>query len=178
MAIELTEALKSEVLKPAEELCAGNPHFRLIPMENWHLTLHFFGSLDGEQLEKVKKSLKDGVQNTPLFSIGLKDFGVFPAKRAPQVLWIGVKGDRDCLTQLKRRLDDAIAAMGFPVEERKFHPHLTIARARDNRNKKEISGTFAFTGRIREPINHLTLFRSDLGRGGSKYTVLDRLFLK
>ncbi len=179
LAIELQDALKEEASLAMEPIRSKNPHFRFIPPQNWHLTLHFFGSLSPETLGEVKKNLKDAVRKVVPFSICLKGLGVFPSERAPRVLWIGVEGAGDPLARLKGEIDAAVLKTGLPVEERKFHPHLTVARVREERNQKEVLfDSFSFAGKIRQTVDHLTLFRSELLRGGAKYTVLDTIPFK
>lgn len=179
LAIEVQDALKEEARTVLESIRLKNPHFRFIPPENWHLTFHFFGSISPEKLEEVDKGLKDVVRKTAPFSIWLKGFGVFPSERAPRVLWVGVEGAGDSLVRLKHEIDAAILKIDLPVEERKFHPHLTIARAREERNQKEVVfDPLSFAGKLNQTVDRLTLFRSELLPGGAKYTVLDTIPLK
>lgn len=179
LAVELDEALKQEALSAVETLRKANPDFRFIPHENWHLTLHFFGSLSPAGIEQVKEGLKRAVRNTAPFAITLNGFGVFPDKRFPRILWIGVEGDVDAFARLKTEIDTVIRAMGFQVEERKFYPHLTIARAREERAQAEIAfGHISFAGRVQQRVDRLTLFRSDLPAQGPKYIPLDVFSLK
>lgn len=190
LAIELDEALKQEALSAVEALRKANPYFRFIPHENWHLTLHFFGALSLAEIEQVKEGLKNAVRNTVPFPIALKGFGVFPGGQSPRILWIGVEGNVDSLLQLKEVVDTAIHKLGFPsmmtaqraglrAEERKFHPHLTIARAREERTQAKIAfGPISFAGQVQQRVDRLTLFRSDLLAQGPKYTPLSVIFLK
>jgi 2'-5' RNA ligase len=58
----------------------------------------------------------------------LKGVGAFGGKN-PRALWAGV-APNESLIHLQRKIESAIQRLGFPAEERKFTPHVTLARLR------------------------------------------------
>lgn len=66
-------------------------------------------------------------------TLRLAGAGRFGSVRRPQVLWIGLDGDVAPLVALAERLRDAAGALGLPVEDRPFRPHLTLGRWRPGR---------------------------------------------
>ena len=56
----------------------------------------------------------------------------FPSIHHPQVLWVGVKGDIDKVLLVRERIKDGLANLHLPVDERRFIPHITIAKLNGN----------------------------------------------
>lgn len=70
------------------------------------------------------------VAAAPPMSLRLAGGGRFGSVRRPQVAWAGLEGDVGPLVELAGRLTAAARALGLPVEERPFRPHLTLGRWR------------------------------------------------
>lgn len=104
---------------------------RRVPPEHWHLTLAFYGEVDEAKADKLQDGLARAVERTPAFGIRLAGAGTFPrqAERA-RVLWIGLDGEVDAMRRLADRCAGAGRRARIAVEDRKFRPHLTLARAR------------------------------------------------
>jgi len=74
------------------------------------------------------------------------------------------------------RLEEGIAKAGFPNEERAFHPHLTVARLRQQQHANELAQIhqqMEFEP-VEILVNELVVIRSELSSSGSKYTILSR----
>jgi 2'-5' RNA ligase len=73
--------------------------------------------------------------------------------------------------------EEAAVAVGLEPEERPFRPHLTLARVRPPEDVERLvsdAPPFSFGWDVGE----LVLFRSHLGRGGSRYERLDAIKLR
>ena len=70
----------------------------------------------------------EAVAVAPAMSLRLAGAGRFGSSRRPQVFWAGLDGDVQPLVGLANRLADAARRLDLPVEDRPFHPHLTIGR--------------------------------------------------
>ena len=55
--------------------------------------------------------------------------GVFPNKNRPRVFWTGISGDVTRLAKMAREIEDEFGRLNVPPENRRFSPHLTLARA-------------------------------------------------
>ena len=106
-------------------LCSGVPGARWISPENMHLTLRFIGEVENGQAEDIDAALVR--LRAPRFDITLDGVGLFGKPSAARVLWAGV---RKCekLTRLQAKIENALQMSGLPPEERKFSPHITLAR--------------------------------------------------
>lgn len=92
--------------------------------ENLHLTLAFLGNTDSARLEELRQIL-DRLEVSPL-SLCFDRIGVFH-REGGDIWWLGMGENRE-LQMLQARLTKELAKAGFPVEERKYLPHLTLAR--------------------------------------------------
>jgi 2'-5' RNA ligase len=64
---------------------------------------------------------------------------------------------------------------GFEEESRPFRPHLTLGRARD---AVALTDTDGLVPRVSFEADRIYLVRSDLGRGGARYTDLHSVSLE
>ena len=86
-----------------------------------HVTLQFLG--DAERDDAVRVAREVAARNAPFAMTlgGVGDFG--------HVLWIGVI-DPAPLTVLADDLGQELRKAGFTLDDRPYHPHLTIARVK------------------------------------------------
>ena len=121
---DLTEALRSFVsrLRPAAKISWS-------PLENLHVTTKFIGEWPEQRLDEMKRTLAS-VPVSGSLEIAVKGVGWFPNPSRPRVFWAGVDGG-EALRSLARATEEAVAALGVPVEKRDYSPHLTLARIRE-----------------------------------------------
>jgi len=106
-----------------------------------HITLVPPFEMEEEKEPELKKAILDFGKGLEPFSVDIKDFGCFE----PRVVFAGVLPN-DRLSAARKKLEDTLLAPGtFPVkkEERRFHPHMTIAsRDLHKRDFKKAWGHF------------------------------------
>ncbi len=100
-------------------LCDG----RLVPRENFHITLCFLGSVTGAQLSSCCDGADALIESG--FDLMLDETGYFPK---PRVLWIGPSRIPDALHALSHRLGGIASRAGLKVDRRPYQPHLTLMR--------------------------------------------------
>jgi RNA 2',3'-cyclic 3'-phosphodiesterase len=105
---------------------AGVPGAKWQTREQLHLTLRFIGEVDGRDANMIDDALS--AISAPPFTLALKGVGEFGSKN-PRALWAGVS-DPAAVTHLARKVETAMQRIGLPAEERKFTPHVTLARLR------------------------------------------------
>jgi RNA 2',3'-cyclic 3'-phosphodiesterase len=98
-------------------------------VDNLHVTTKFIGEWPEARLQEVKDTLAKVPKAGPL-EIGVGGFGWFPNPKNPRVFWVGIRGG-EALLKLSKDTEQNLAAIGVAVEDRDFHPHLTLARRRD-----------------------------------------------
>jgi 2'-5' RNA ligase len=139
-----------------------------------HLTLKFLGDTDDRLVGEILTLLGDCTSRTPPFPMTVSGFGGFPSLHRPRVLWVGCADAGGTLLRLHDDLEGGLAALGFAREERAFHPHITIARIRDEgvgTHLTSLPKNLTFDPR-HTLVTELFLMKSVLQPGGSEYTVV------
>jgi 2'-5' RNA ligase len=96
--------------------------------DQYHVTLRFLGEVDPDRAARVDAALTqvDG----PVPACSPYGLDVLPSRRRPSVLILGL--DRtDSLLRLYESVSAALEAEGIDPEERRYRPHVTLARLDD-----------------------------------------------
>jgi 2'-5' RNA ligase len=152
-------------LRPPEE----NRDYRWVEPSLLHLTLAFLGEQPEEQLEVLETIGRAVTVSGRGGVLRLSEAGSFGAKRAPRVLWVDLTGDLEALLEIQQRLDTALREAGFPMEDRPFRPHVTLARRRETARGGPPVGWPPSIQHKSFPMNHLTLMQSRLSPRGPTY---------
>ena len=108
-------------------LRGGLPGARWIDPENYHLTLRFFGDVEGHVADEIANAL-DRVRR-PAFTLTLSGVAAFGSKK-PHSVYAAAVPTPD-LTALQAEIERIGQRLGLPADARKFVPHVTIARLRN-----------------------------------------------
>jgi 2'-5' RNA ligase len=144
---------------------AARSEGRAVPMEKIHLTLAFLGEVDDGDRARVLASAAR--LRARAFTLSLDHGGSF---RRAGVAWAGASQPPAELLALQAKLESRLRERGFPLDERPFAPHVTLARR-----------TARAIGRLPiAPIewraSRFTLVRSETGTG--RYAVEERWTLR
>lgn len=111
---------------------------KLVPQNNWHITLAFIGELEDEKLESLK-SLLQVFQWGDAFKVSIRNFGAFPSLEEGRVLWLGCEKGAQALTTLAETLRRQLDDLGITYDPKPFVPHVTLARLRSPKNLTRLS---------------------------------------
>ena len=138
IAIELPEEVKKAFRELQAQLKAGSPApVKWVEPNNIHLTLKFLGNVAAHRIEEIAAAMTEAVRGTSPFPLKVTELGVFPNPRRVRVIWVGLGGEADKLASLQQRIESNLEKLGFPPENRRFTPHLTLARIRDRATPQE-----------------------------------------
>jgi 2'-5' RNA ligase len=146
---------------------------RWVDVRNLHLTLHFLGEIEEGRVPSLKAVLAPALDLEPP-RIRLAGWGVFPAKGAARVIWLGVAAGADALRAAHTALGQRLRSAGMTLESRPFSPHLTVGRVKmpSGPDWGRLAG-----GRPPDPVcewalHACTLFQSHLSPAGPAYRAL------
>jgi 2'-5' RNA ligase len=179
VAVLLADELREAVAAAIERLRPLASAVAWVPPRNLHVTLHFLGDQSEERLAEAEAALADAAAGSAPLDVTFHGIGAFPGLERPRILWVGLARGALETRALQARVTEALAARGFPREERAWHPHLTIGRVFDERRWRREAGpalrsalaqsaTMTF-GTLR--VAEVALMRSDLSAAGARYTV-------
>ncbi|MCX5715241.1 MAG: RNA 2',3'-cyclic phosphodiesterase [Candidatus Omnitrophica bacterium] len=183
IAIELPQEIKDSLERLQAGLKQTGADVKWVNPENIHLTLKFLGEVDEGKIKDIEQTLEGVALNYKQFSIRPFSIGVFPKMEFPKVIWIGIdKGDNETKL-IAGELEQNLAQIGMPKEDRPFSSHITIGRTKSflNRNNlirelKNLEGKIE--GKFREfPVTRLTLLKSTLTPKGPTYEILKEVSL-
>jgi RNA 2',3'-cyclic 3'-phosphodiesterase len=150
-------------------LRGGLPGARGVDSENYHITLRFFGDVEGHVADEIANAL-DRVRR-PAFTISLSGVGVFGGNK-PHALWAGVSASPD-LFALQAEIERKCQRLGLPADPRKFVPHVTLARLK-NVGPHEVAAYLSSRGNFSSVpfrISRFVLMSARETTGGGPYVV-------
>lgn len=132
IAVEVPQAARQTLAEAVRELADQTPgNVRWVDAQGIHLTLKFLGDIHTQDAGEILTALKSPVRQVSPFSLQLSGLGMFPNARRPRVLWAGIEGQQDSLSNLQQCVEGVLAQMDYPTEKQTFSPHLTLGRVRD-----------------------------------------------
>jgi 2'-5' RNA ligase len=129
--------------------------------ENIHLTLAFLGAQRPDRIASLH-ALAQRVHGSP-FAVTFDEIGCF---RRSAIAWLGSSVAQAELSALQERLASALRERGFPVDDRPYAPHLTLARRIEASVHRKLSAP------IEWKVGSFALVASETGRSGPTYRTL------
>jgi RNA 2',3'-cyclic 3'-phosphodiesterase len=169
-AAELPAAVRSALARLEVEDAA----YRWVNPAQLHVTLAFLGEQPEARLPDLEAIGQAAAAASEAGRLRLGEPGGFGPRSAPRVLWIGLAGDVPALLRLHTALADRLRVAAFPVEDRPFQAHITLARRRE-RAPSRSPAPWPPRDRVRSaaiPLEALTLFQSRLSLRGATYIPL------
>jgi RNA 2',3'-cyclic 3'-phosphodiesterase len=155
--------------------------WRWVTPEQIHLTLRFLGNVSEEAVPSLLQAIEQAAQGQTAFALRARALGCFPHPARPRVLWVGLDDPSQALERLNEHLTVALTPLGFPPENRPFHPHLTLARVQ---NMGRSSQLFPMLQTYQDRdfgeflVTQVHLVQSQLQRGGALHTILRSVTLQ
>lgn len=128
IAVPLPQEVKQKLEAWCREQQATLPFKKWVHAEDFHITVQFLGDTSANRLDELTASLERATRGGAPFRLEAAGVGTFGRPASPSVLWAGVRGDVSELENLHHRVITENHALGFVPEERRFSPHITLAR--------------------------------------------------
>ncbi|CAA9557610.1 MAG: 2'-5' RNA ligase [uncultured Thermomicrobiales bacterium] len=157
-----------------------------------HITLQFIGEVEPARGELLRMALPRVIAGHAAFDLRTADLGVFPNRRQPRIVWLGLHGPTHRLQALYEDVTRLLVELELPHDDREFHPHITLGRLRDvqnqpvrdlpakiaNRLDAEAETGLASAKAPRPvPVGEVHLVRSFLGKDGARHETIGRFSL-
>jgi 2'-5' RNA ligase len=169
LAIPLPDPLRDSIAALQRDLRSQIPPASWTRPENLHLTLHFFGDISQEYLEKLKVSVLSVRDCQRPFSVTVNGLGAFPSRHRPRIIWLGLEPE-DPLRQLYGNCMKFLLQAGLVTGPGSYTPHLTIGRLRRQKpDLTDLCNSVACSPLGQLPVDRLILYESRLHPGGAEH---------
>lgn len=172
VAIDIPPKIKQKIAILQNELKSTEPTATWVKPENMHLSLAFLGESDYNQIPDIIESL-DKIKDDS-FKIVLSNLDGFPNLAYPHTLWIGVEENLG-LFYLQQKIAQHLKKLKLRLDEKKFIPHLTIARLS---SRKSIKKLIPKDGVGKFKAKEFILYESELLAEGPKHTPIKNFHLQ
>ncbi|MBN1597943.1 MAG: RNA 2',3'-cyclic phosphodiesterase [Bacteroidales bacterium] len=146
--------------------------------ENFHITLKFLGDVKSYFVNSIKMVLEHITGNCPAFELISDRIGYFGKDSSPKVIWYGFK-ENQMISSLQNHIASSLERLGFDIEEKRFYPHITLARIKYLKELEEFK-EFITGNKIRKivmRVEDIQLYKSILTQSGPEYTILENFIL-
>jgi 2'-5' RNA ligase len=174
ICIELPDRIRLAIAALQSQLKPDRSQISWVKPSNIHLTLKFLGNVPVRRVTDVIHAVTRAATVVAPFEIIVGGTGCFPTAHNPRVLWVGLAVLPEPLTRLYDAIESELAAHGYARESRKFSPHLTIARIREPRGGRELTGELIARGFENQAFDahEVIVMRSEPKPTGAVYTPL------
>lgn len=155
-------------------LHGSGAQLKLVELQNIHMTLKFLGDTDEALVDDIERTMVLSVDKLEPFEIEFTGTGAFPNPNYMKVIWVGLR-NAEPLKAVAKTLDQELARLGFKREKKGFRPHITFARVKGPRNKRELAGVlqkYKDESFGTQRVEGIRLKKSVLSREGPTYSVV------
>ncbi|RLG71051.1 MAG: RNA 2',3'-cyclic phosphodiesterase [Candidatus Iainarchaeum archaeon] len=119
LAINLPQDVRAKIFETFSKKLKRYEGLKVVPKDNLHITLLFLGEVPDEKVEEIKNKISK--IKFPKFNIKIGKIGHF----GNRVVWIYADSEDNLLRKLSVKLQEALQ-----IHDERFHPHITLCRAR------------------------------------------------
>lgn len=172
-AIPLSDEARTVVRGVRDRLRESEWPVRWVRDEGLHLTVRFYGEVPEDRIDHLGSSLADAVGRMDPLGMELDGLGVFPTRRRPRIIWMGIDAP-PALELLHDRVERAANALGYHAAQETYRPHVTLGRVK--RHSVLTDEVVAALDRVDDTVgfhaDRVILYRSRTERGGARYDPL------
>lgn len=179
IGISLSEEICNYFYDLMLNLSKINKDIQPIPAQNIHITLKFLGNVKESDLESITANIKLSLKESESFKFNIENsLDGFPRLSASRIIFGTIGGGRSEMENLFNIIKDNVSKIGFNREEKKFIPHITIARMKFPVNFTDLIENSQFKIFKNISCNKVILFESILSRKGPEYLIEKEFLLK
>ena len=126
------------------------------------------------------KNLQRIAETYTPFSIQYKSLGVFPDRKKPRILWIGVSRGGNILKKLAKEVTESNKRAGIRVNGKPFHPHVTVCRLKEVDRRKLGNLLTKYRDFVfgEDTVKGIALISSSLTSVGPIYSVVEEFYFR
>jgi RNA 2',3'-cyclic 3'-phosphodiesterase len=160
--------IPSDIGQSMAQLRGGLPGARWVDPENYHLTLRFIGDIDDALADEIANQLDQVARRK--FSLRIDGLDSFGGNK-PRAVVAAIQPVTE-LVELQAEHERIMQRVGL-APERKYKPHVTLARLRDT-SSRQVADFLSLRQPFRLPpfpVSRFVLYSSRNSVGGGPYVV-------
>ena len=171
-ALPIPQEIKDEIAGIGKLIKARYENIKLVETSNIHLTIHFFGELDDNEVRRLYSVMDDKRLVIERVNASLGNIGFFPPRGNPRVIFVDIENGRESIYRFHGVFEELIRDAEFKVENKPFQTHITIARNKSSRiSTEELKLKNAYR-KLPFVFDRFVLYQSILHRSGPEYIPL------
>ena len=128
LALDLDEVILDGLQAVAVEMDDPEAKVRWVGRENLHVTLHFLGDVSDAMVCDVCRIAAEAAARTRAFEFEVRGAACVPPRGPLRMIWANVADPAGELATLQGLLATELSGCGLRVENRRYKPHVTLAR--------------------------------------------------
>ena len=185
IALNISEDIRKRLAEFTENIQNGlvrtGASIKYVEPENLHLTIKFLGDTPENLIPQIHSELERFYSTQEKILVKIGEIGVFPNRKFPKVVWVGINGSREKLQYLQKETENICERFGYKPEGRDFSPHLTLARVKSIKSSQAIMSVLDSHrnyGFGKMNFERITFYQSILQSAGPIYKSLYQYILK
>ncbi len=178
IAVETGPQVQEVVSTLQDKMRASGVRLRWIKPHNMHFTLRFLGEIPAAQVARAVVATRQAASGLAPFEVMIAGLGAFPNFDRPQVIWLGTQEGGEELERVAAGLDAQLLRAGFTPDGKRFRPHLTLGRTRDDRYWGDLVRALQQYRDVeigRQRVETVTVMESHLTPEGPIYTPVEQV---
>lgn len=143
--------------------------FRWVAPARYHVTLAFLGWARPAVVPAIVDAVGAAIVGHKPFEMRCADLGAFPSLASAKVLWAGIDDRMGELAGLARSVASACAELGFPMDDREYCPHVTMARIQGEADLVKLAQDAPAHVFSKSWVESLILYKSSVESDASEY---------
>jgi RNA 2',3'-cyclic 3'-phosphodiesterase len=177
ISLPVDPGLAKNLIKQFERLDIPHDKLKSVLPEQLHLTVKFLGDTPLDKIDQIIEALENACDKHGNFDLVITKPQIFPITddylRPARVLSLGLEASPQ-LQELYDKIEEGLWQAGLAHKEnRKFTPHLTLARVKQSTMIKELENFLTWPVTNAFAVDYLQLQESILDKKGPQHIVLN-----
>lgn len=171
LAINLPTEIKVELAKIIEKLQSENrrANIKWVEPENLHLTLHFLGSLDDDQIQRVIEGARKIISKYNGFEMSLGAISCFPNPYQPRVIFVEAREGGGVARKIHSDLKSMLTQLKIETDYHSWQSHITLGRVK---TPTACHGLNQQIQPLKSQVKSIELMESKLQPSGPEYSII------
>jgi len=145
-------------------------NIRWVEPQKMHVTLEFFADIGEEQAEIVRQVIKEKSEGLSSFAFTFEKADGLPNADYPDTIVVKLNPSPEA-TGVQKEIHAALAQAGIPVQEREWHPHLTLGRMKERKQVTNLRDLEV--EKVSWQTDEIRFVESVMTKNGYEYRCLD-----